>query len=342
MTRQDVKDEVIHLRSAGVDLGKRFLVACARTPSPKRAGSWRLETERFGTTRAETLRLLEWLTERRVEVVVMEATSDYWRCVYYVLQPHLNLMLVNPAHLKGIRGRKSDPSDAAFLARAGASGMVMGSFVPQRRVRELRDLTRSRTETVRAAGAQAQRLEKELEDTGMKLSSVLTDLVGLTGRTILEALVAGERDPARLADLAVGKARSKIPALIEALEGEFTDHHAFMVRHYLDEIARLNRTVEMLDARIASMLASEETDLDNLDTIPGIGRTAAEIVIAETGGDMAQFASAQHLASWTGVCPGTNESAGVNKSGQRGAGNAVGASPVTRESRPAASSGTYL
>lgn len=321
MARQNVKDEIIHLRSAGVDLGKRFLVACARTPNSQRAGSWSLETERFGTTRAEALRLLAWLVERRIEVVVMEATSDYWRSVYYTLQPHLNLMLVNPAHLKGIRGRKSDPSDAAFLARAGASGMVMGSFVPQRRIRELRDLTRSRTEIIRAAGAQAQRLEKELEDAGMKISSVLTDLVGLTGRTILEALVAGERDPERLADLAVGRARRKIPALVEALGGEFTDHHAFMVRHYLDEIARLRITVEMFDARIASLLTEYESDMDNLDTIPGVGRMAAEIIMAETGGDMAQFASAQHLASWIGVCPGHNESAGVNKSGRTRPGN---------------------
>ncbi|MEU5811226.1 transposase [Streptomyces sp. NPDC047718] len=235
---QDAKDEVIHLRSAGVDLGKRFLLACVRTPSSKRVGSWSLETERFGTTTAEVRRLLAWLVERQVEVVVMEATSDYWRPVYYLLQPHLNLMLVNPAQLKGIRGRKTDPSDAAFLARAGASGMVMASFVPGRDVRELRGLTRRRTELARAAGWEAQRLEKELEDTGMKLSAVLSDVAGATGRAILEALIAGERDPARLADLAIGRARNKIPQLVEALDGDFTSHHAFMVRHYLDEIDR--------------------------------------------------------------------------------------------------------
>ncbi|MGW6413308.1 IS110 family transposase [Streptomyces vinaceus] len=321
MARQDVKDEVIHLRSAGVDLGKRYLLACTRVPSPKKPGSWSLETERFGTTQSEIRRLLAWLVEARVEVVVMEATSDYWRSVYYMLQPHLNLMLVNPAHLKGIRGRKTDPSDAAFLARAGASGMAMGSFVPDREIRELRDLTRRRTEIVRAAGQEAQRLEKELEDTGMKFTSVLSDVVGATGRAILEALVAGERDCERLADLARGKARNKIPALIEALDGEFTEHHAFMVRHYLDEIDRLRQIVTVFDARIASMLAEREQDLDNLDTIPGVGRLAAEVIIAETGGDMAQFASAQHLASWIGVCPGQNESAGVNRSGRTRPGN---------------------
>jgi transposase len=321
VARQDVKDEVIHLRSAGVDLGKRFLLACTRTPSPSRPGSWCLETERFGTTRAEIRRLLAWLVQARVEVVVMEATSDYWRSVYYMLQPHLNLMLVNPAHLKGIKGRKTDPNDAAFLARAGASGMALGSFVPDREIRELRDLTRRRTEIVRAAGWEAQRLEKELEDTGMKFSSVLSNIVGATGRAILEALIAGERDPEQLADLAYGKARNKIPALIEALDGEFTDHHAFMVRHYLDEIDRWNSVITTFDARIAELLADHDQNLDNLATVPGIGRLAGEIIIAETGGDMAQFATAQHLASWIGVCPGQNESAGVNRSGRTRPGN---------------------
>ncbi|MFJ9691355.1 transposase [Kitasatospora sp. NPDC101183] len=185
-----MKDEVIHLRSAGLDLGNRFLLACTRVPSPTRQGSWSLETERFGTTRAEIRRLLAWLLEARVEVVVMEATSDYWRSVYYVLQPELKLVLVNPAHLKGIKGRKTDPNDTAFLARAGASGMALGSFVPEREIRELRDLTRRRTEIARAAGWEAQWLEKELEDTGMKFSSILSNIVGVTARAILEALIA--------------------------------------------------------------------------------------------------------------------------------------------------------
>lgn len=322
MTRQEMKDEVFCLRSAGVDLGKRFLLACARTPSVTRSQSWSLETERFGTTQAELRRLLAWLVERRVEVVVMEATSDYWRAVYYLLQPHLNLMLVNPAHLKGIRGRKTDPNDAAFLARAGASGMVMGSFVPDREIRELRDLTRRRTELLHAAGREAQRLEKELEDTGMKLTSVLSNVVGVSGRAILEALIAGERAPGRLADLARGRARDKIPALVEALDGDFTDHHAFMVRHYLDAIDRLHDTAAAFDTRIAALLGDRPRDLELLDTIPGIGRLAAEIIIAETGGDMAQFATAHRLASWVGVCPGQNESAGVNRSGTIRPGNA--------------------
>jgi transposase len=321
VARQDVIDEVLYLRSAGLDLGKRFLLACVRVPNPKRQGTWSLETERFGTTPAEVRRLLAWLTERRVELVVMEATSDYWRPVYYTLQETLNLTLVNPAHLKGIRGRKSDPNDAAFLARAGASGMVMASFVPPRAIRELRDLTRRRTEVVVARGQEAQRLEKELEDTGMKLTSVLTDVTGLSSRRILDALIGGERDVHRLAELSFGTARKKIPALVEALDGTFTDHHAFMCRHYLDQIDHLDTVIAALDARIAKLMGEHDQDIDNLDTIPGIGRRAAEIIIAETGGDMAPFATAANLASWIGVCPGMNESAGVAKSGHTRDGN---------------------
>ncbi|MGB8501441.1 IS110 family transposase [Mycobacterium sp.] len=319
--RQDVTDEVLYFRSAGLDLGKRFLLACVRVPNPKRRGTWSLETERFGTTPAEIRGLLAWLTERRVELVVMEATSDYWRPVYYTLQESLNLMLVNPAHLTGIRGRKSDPNDAAFLARAGASGMVMASFVPPRAIRELRDLTRRRTEVVVARGQEAQRLEKELEDTGMKLTSVLTDVTGLSSRRILDALIGGERNVDRLAELTFGAARKKIPVLVEALDGTFTDHHAFMCRHYLDQIDHLNAMVAGLDARIAKLMGDHDKDIGNLDTIPGIGRRAAEVIIAETGADMAPFASAANLASWIGVSPGMNESAGVAKSGHTRDGN---------------------
>ncbi|HKS48282.1 MAG TPA: IS110 family transposase [Amycolatopsis sp.] len=265
----------------------------------------------------------DWLTDRRVEVIALEATSDYWRAVYYPLQDAgLNLMLVNPAHLRGIRGRKTDPSDAAFLARAAASGMVMASFVPQRAIRELRELTRRRTEIRADRGREIQRLEKELEDSALKLTSVLSDVTGVSSRRILAALIDGERDPAQLAELAVSHARAKIPALSQALEGTFTDHHAFMCRHFLNQIDHLAALVAELDARIAELLRDRDSDLANLDTIPGIGRTAAEIIISETGGDMAPFATAGHLASWIGVCPGVNESAGVNKSGHTRHGNA--------------------
>lgn len=323
MGRSEAVDEVLYLRAAGVDVGKRFVVACVRTPNPRRAGRWQLETERFEATAGEVRRLRDWLAQRCVEVVALEATSDYWRSVYYPLQDAgLNLMLVNPAHLKGIKGRKTDPSDAAFLARAAASGMVLASFVPERAVRELRELTRRRTEVRAERGREIQRLEKELEDTGMKLTSVLSDVTGVSARRILAALIDGQRDPTDLAQLAVSHARAKIPALTEALDGTFSDHHAFMCRHFLAQIDHLAALIGELDARIATLVRDRERDLDNLDSIPGIGRTAAEVIIAETGGDMTAFATAGHLASWIGVCPGAHESAGVAKSGRTRHGNA--------------------
>ena len=322
MAKSDVRDEVLYLRAAGVDVGKRFVVACVRTPHPSRAGRWELETERFESTAGEVRRLAGWLTERAVEVVALEATSDYWRAVFYPLQDAaLNPMLVNPAHLKGVKGRKSDPSDAAFLARAAASGMVMASLVPERAIRELRDVTRRRTEMKVTRGREVQRLEKQLEDTGFKLSSVLSDLTGVSCRRILTALIDGQRDPTALAQLAVGTARRKIPALTEALEGTFTTHHAFMCRHLLDEIDHLDAALAHLDARIAALLREREQDLEHLGTIPGIARTAAQIIIAETGGDITRFETAAHLASWIGVCPGLNESAGVTKNAHIRRGN---------------------
>lgn len=321
MAGQDAGDEVLYVRAAGLDLGKRFLMACVRVPHPTRAGRWQLETEKFGTVPREVRRLRDWLLARQVEVTVLEATSDYWRSVYYILQPVLNLMLVNPQHLKGIRGRKTDPSDAAFLARAAASGMVLASFVPPQAIRELRDLTRRRTELAVMKGQEVQRLEKELEDTAMKLTSVLSDVLGASGRAILAALIAGQRDPRALADLALGNARKKIDALVDALDGTFTDHHAWMCRHLLTQIDHIDTLIGQLDTRIAQLTGDHDDDLANLDTIPGIGLKAAQIVLAETGGDMDQFLTDAHLASWIGVCPGINESAGVNKSAATRHGN---------------------
>jgi transposase len=325
VAKAEVRDEVLFLRAAGVDVGKRFVVVCVRTPNPRRAGTWMLETERFDTTPGEMRRLAGWLAERAVEVVALEATSDYWRAVFYPLQDAgLNLMLVNPSHLRGIKGRKSDPSDAAFLARAAASGMVMASFVPERAVRELRELTRRRTELGTERTREINRLEKELEDTGMKLTSVLTDVTGVSSRRILAALIEGERDPVRLADLAVHTARNKIPALVEALDGTFTVHHARMCRHFLAQIDHLAGLIAQLGGWIAELLTVQgrDRDLANLDTIPGIALNAAQVILAETGGDMAFFETARHLASWIGVCPGMNESAGVSKSAHIRHGNA--------------------
>jgi transposase len=321
----EVRDEVLYLRAAGVDVGKRFVVACVRVPNPARPGRWVVESERFETVPGAMRALAGWLRERAVEVVALEATGDYWRAVYYPLQDAgLNLVLVNPAHLKGVKGRKSDPSDAAFLARAAGSGMVMASFVPGRAVRELRDLTRRRTELTVERGREVQRLEKELEDSGLKLTSVLTDVVGVSARRILGALIAGERDPRVLAGLVHERSRGKIPLLAEALDGSFSEHHAYMCRHFLAQIDHLAAVIGELDERVAALVegGGRGGDLERLETIPGIGRRAAEIIIAETGGDMSVFATPGHLASWIGVCPGRNESAGVERSSRTRHGNA--------------------
>ena len=199
--------------------------------------------------------------------------------------------------------------------------MVLASFVPSRSIRELRDLTRRRTELAVMRGQEAQRLEKELEDTGMKLTSVLSNVLGVTGRAILSALIGGERDPQTLAGLAVKSARKKADQLCDALDGSFTEHHAWMCRHHLDQIDHIDRLIVLLDNKISELTAQHEPDLANLDTIPGIGRKAAEILLAETGGDMGQFPTPAHLVSWIGVCPGLNESAGVTRSASIRRGN---------------------
>jgi transposase len=225
----------------------------------------------------------------------------------------LNVILVNARQVKNLPGRKTDVSDAAWLAQLGAHGLVRASFVPPQPVRELRDLTRARTQMTRERGQVAQRLEKLLEDTGIKLAAVASDIMGVSGRAMLEALINGEHDPQVLAELARRRMRSKIPELTEALTGRFRDHHAFLARLHLDHYDQLTTTIGKLDERIEGAMAPFRGALDLLDTIPGINRAVAEVIVAETGGDMNRFASARHLASWAGVCPGHHESAGRTK-----------------------------
>jgi transposase len=226
--------DVLHERCAGVDISKKDAKACIRTPSTKRRGSFTTETTTWGSTTNAVLALRDHLLAAQVTLVVIEATSDYWKPYYYVLAEDLNVILVNARQVKNLPGRKTDVSDAAWLAQLGAHGLVRPSFVPPQPVRELRDLTRARTTITRERGRVVQRLEKLLEDTGIKLSAVASDIMGVSGRAMLEALTAAERDPQVLAELAKGKLRNKIPELTEALTGRFREHHAFLVRLYLD------------------------------------------------------------------------------------------------------------
>lgn len=305
--------DVLHERCAGLDISKKDAKVCVRTPSTKRRGSFTNQTTTWGSTTNAVLALREHLLAANVSLVVIEATSDYWKPFYYVLAEDLNVILVNARQVKNLPGRKTDVSDAAWLAQLGAHGLVRPSFVPPEPIRELRDLTRARTTATRERGRVVQRLEKLLEDTGIKLSAVASDIMGVSGRAMLEALIAGEHDPHTLADLAKRKLRNKIPELTEALTGRFREHHAFLTRLHLDHYDQLTRAIGQMDERIEEAMAPFRPALDLLDTIPGISQATAEVIIAETGGDMSRFASAKHLASWAGVCPGHHESAGRTK-----------------------------
>ncbi len=313
--------EVVHPRCAGIDVSKRDAKVCIRVAGsgPKKASS---TVTTFGSVTNQVLALRDYLVAAEVTLVVMEATSDYWKPFYYLLEDGpFEVMLVNARHVKNLPGRKTDVSDAAWLADLGAHGLVRGSFVPPEPIRQLRDLTRTRTAITRERAREIQRLEKLLEDAGIKLSSVASDISGVSGRAMLEALIAGERDPAVLADLAKRRMRSKIPALTEALTGRFSEHHAFLARLHLDLVDQHSRALEDLTTRIEVVIAPFRCARDLLVTIPGISTTVAEVIIAETGGDMARFQSAGHLASWAGTCPGSNESAGRVKSTHTRPGN---------------------
>ncbi len=312
--------EVIHPRCAGIDVSKKDAKVCVRI-----AGRGRTQetVTTWGSMTNQVLALREHLIEARVTLAVMEATGDYWKPFYYLLEDAgFEVMLVNARHAKNIPGRKTDVSDATWLAQLGAHGLVRGSFVPPAPIRELRDLTRTRTALTRERGREVQRLEKLLEDAGIKLSAVATDITGVSGRAMLEALIDGQRDPAVLADLAQRRLRAKIPALTEALTGRFGDHHAFLARMHLDLIDKLTEAIGELTDRIEQVMIGPFRGFrDLICSIPGISTGVADVVTAETGADMARFPTAGHLASWAGTCPGSNESAGRIKSTKTRPGN---------------------
>jgi len=306
--------DVVHRRCAGLDISKKDAKVAVRVAGGGRAGTKTTVTT-WSSMTGQVLALREHLVAAQVTCVVMEATSDYWKPFYYVLEDGpWELMLVNARHARNMPGRKTDVSDAAWLAQLGAHGLVRGSFVPPAPIRALRDLTRTRTALTRERAREVQRLEKLLEDAGIKLSAVATDIVGVSGRAMLEALIAGQRDPEVLADLAKRKLRWKLGELSEALDGRFADHHAFLARTHLDLIDHLTGTIDQVTTRIEEAMAPFRGVRDLIVTVPGISTGVADVIIAETGADMTRFASPGHLASWAGTCPGANESAGRVKS----------------------------
>jgi transposase len=335
--------EVVHARCAGMDISKKDAKVCVRV-----AGAGRRKTAEtvttWGSMTSQVLSLRDHLIGQQVTCVVMEATSDYWKPFYYLLEDAgFEVMLVNARHVKNLPGRKTDVSDATWLAQLGAHGLVRGSFVPPGPIRQLRDLTRARTAITRERGREIQRLEKLLEDAGIKLSAVASDILGVSGRLMLEALIAGDRDPAALADLAKRRLRSKIPQLAEALNGRFTEHHAFLARVHLDLIDRHTDALDQLTGRIEVMMQPFQGFRILICSIPGISTLTADVIIAETGADMSRFPTAKHLASWAGTTPGSNESAGKVKSSRTRPGNpylqgALGAAAMACAQNPR----TYL
>lgn len=335
--------DVVHPRCAGVDVSKRDAKVCVRVAGTGRAKAKATVTT-WGSLTNQVLALRDHLVAEAVTLVVMEATGDYWKPFFYLLEDGpFEVMLVNARHVKNLPGRKTDVSDAAWLADLGAHGLVRGSFVPPEPIRQLRDLTRARTTITRDRAREIQRLEKLLEDAGIKLSSVASDISGVSGRAMLAALIAGERDPAQLADLAKRRMRSKIPELTEALTGRFGEHHAFLAQLHLDLIDQHSVAIDGLTERIEVVIEPFRGARDLIVTIPGISTGVAEVVIAETGADMTRFPSAGHLASWAGTCPGSNESAGRVKSTHTRPGNPYlkGALGIAAMSA-ARSNGTYF
>lgn len=305
--------ETIVERAAGLDVHKAQVTACVRVP---RAGGERAqELAEFKTTVPGLLALRDWLNAHRVTQVAMEATGVYWKPVWAILEDEFDCLLVNARHVKQVPGRKTDLSDAAWLCRLLEAGLLRRSFVPPKPIRALRNLTRYRKAQIGERQREASRLHKLLEDTGIKLDCVATDILGLSGRAMLEALIAGTTDPDVLAELAKGRLRAKIPALKEALVGRFDPQHALIVSAILAHLDFLDEQIGLLSDAIAEQIAPFDPALELLCTIPGVGRRTAEVVLAEIGTDMSQFPTAKHLASWAGQCPGNDRSAGKSRSG---------------------------
>ena len=334
--------DVVVERPGALDVHKASVTACVRVPAER--GRREEHIAQFSTTVQGLLGLRDWLAAHHVTQVAMEATGVYWKPVWAILEDDFELMLVNARHVKQVPGRKTDVSDAAWLCRLVEAGLLRASLVPPKPLRDLRDLTRYRKAQIRDRQREANRLHKVMQDTGIKLDSVAADLLGKSGRAMLDALVSGTTDPEALADLARGQLRKKLPALKEALEGRFSAKHALIVGQILAHMDFLDEAIERLSEAIEEQLGPfGNRQVELLCTIPGIQRRAAEVLVAETGGDMTKFPTARHLASWAGVCPGNDESAGKRRSGRTRKGSKWLRQTLTESARAAArTKDTYL
>ena len=301
-------------RVAGLDVHKDSVTACVRIA--RRGDDPEEHIATFGATSTQLLALRDWLASFEVTLVVMEATGVYWKPVYYVLEDEVECWVVNARHFRNVPGRKTDVKDSQWLAELAQHGLVRPSFVPPKEIRELRDLTRYRKTQIQERTREAQRLDKVLQDAGIKLSSVASRTLGASGRAMLDALVQGTRDPEVLADLAKGHLRKKLPALREALQGRFSPRHALMVGTILSHIDYLDEAIEHLSKEIGEAVSPFAEKIELVKTIPGVDDKTAQSIIAEIGPDMSRFPTHRHLASWAGMCPGNDESAGKRRSGK--------------------------
>ncbi len=334
--------DVIVERCAALDVHKDMVTACVRRPGLQGREQ---QVREFRTFTSSLRRLREWLAAEGVTKVAMEATGVYWRPVWFVLEEldSVELLLVNANHVKNLPGRKTDVGDAAWLAQLLECGLLRGSFVPTQAMARLRDLTRYRRQLIQQRSQETQRVQKLLEDAGIKLDSVISDVLGKAARRMLEALMAGEQDVEVMADLALTRMRPKIGELRLALEGHFDEHHGLLLGMHLEHIDQLTTSIERLDWEVDRELVPFAEQLRRLCTIPGVGKRTAEVVIAEVGVDMTRFPSAQHLASWAGLCPGNDMSAGKRRSGKTRNGNGPVQSTLVEAAWAAARTGnTYL
>lgn len=300
--------ENIFLCCAGLDLHKESVEACVRRMESN--GQLHQQTRRWGTMTQDVLNMADWMAAQGVTHVAMESTGVYWKPIYNILESRFTVLLVNARHLKQVPGRKSDIRDCQWIAQLLQHGLLKGSFIPPLPQRELRDLTRHRTQLVEEKTRTSNRIEKVLEDANIKLGSVASEVLGVSGRAMIQALIEGEKDPGQMANLAQRQLRGKIPDLKKALEGHLTEHHRFLLRLLWKQLTQQEALIAELEAKIEGVTGPFACEIERLDAVPGIDRRVAEVVLAEVGADMNPFPTHRHLAAWAGMSPGNEESAG--------------------------------
>jgi transposase len=333
--------DVVYTQCAGLDVHKKTVVAAIIVPDGQ--GGLHKETRTFGTMTVDLLALSDWLMGHGVTHAAMESTGEYWKPPFNILESNFEVVLVNAQHVKAVPGRKTDINDAEWLADLLRHGLLRASFIPPVGQRELRELTRHRSNFVRERATLVNRVQKVLESANIKLASVASDVMGVSGRAMLAALIEGHASPAEMADLAKGKLREKREQLVKALEGRVKPHHRFILTELLCQIDNVEEAVSHFDEQIQLLCVPFEVAIALLDTIPGVARQTAEIIVSEIGIDMSRFPSAAHLAAWAGVAPGNNESAGKRRSGKTRKGNqALGVALNQAAHGAAHTKGTYL